>query len=167
MLLIKCEISLDLTSSEKYVISSAVGITKFKITNTKFYVSVVNLSTEDNVKLLKQLESGFKKINITLKFKRFSQNRYLIYLIDPCFQGVNRFFVLTFEYETDPEALIKYHLRTVEIKNYNVIINGRNFFDQPTKNDFKIDDNIRKIKTGQWDDYTTGCLVANKYFKVH
>ena len=71
MLIINCEISLDLTSSEKYVISSAVGITKFKITNTRFYVSVVNLSTEDNVNLLKQLESGFKKINITLKLKRF------------------------------------------------------------------------------------------------
>ena len=42
MLLINCEVSLDLTLSEKYVISSAVGITKFKITNTKFYVSVVN-----------------------------------------------------------------------------------------------------------------------------
>ena len=61
MLLINCEISLALTSSEKYIISSAVGITKFKTTNTKFYVFVVHLSTEDNVKLLKQLESGFKK----------------------------------------------------------------------------------------------------------
>ena len=71
MLLINCEVSLDLTLCEKYVISSAVGITKFKITNTKFYVSVVNLSTEDNVKLLKQLESGFKKINITLNLKHF------------------------------------------------------------------------------------------------
>ena len=71
MLLINCEISLDLTSSEKYVISSAVGITKFKITKTKFYFSFVNLSTEDNVKLLKQLESCFKKINITLNLKHF------------------------------------------------------------------------------------------------
>ena len=69
MLLVNCEICLDLTLSEKYVISSAVWITKFKITNTKVYVSVVNLSTEDNVKLLKQLESGFKKINITLNLK--------------------------------------------------------------------------------------------------
>ena len=71
MLLINCGISLDLTSSEKYVISSAVGITKFKITNIKLYVSVVNLATEYDVKLLKQLESGFKKINITLNLKHF------------------------------------------------------------------------------------------------
>ena len=71
MLLINCEISLDLTSSEKYVITSAVGIPKFKITNTKLYVSVVNLATEDDVKLLKQLQSGSKKINITLNLKHF------------------------------------------------------------------------------------------------
>ena len=71
MLLINCEISLNLTSPEKYIISSAVGITKFKITDTKLYVSVVNLSTEDDVKLLKQLGSGFKKINITLNLKHF------------------------------------------------------------------------------------------------
>ena len=55
----------------------------------------------------------------------------------------------------------------MEIKDYKFIIDGRNFFNQPIKNNFKIDDNIRKIKTGQWDDYTTGCLVENKYFKVH
>ena len=73
MLLINCGISLDLTSSEKYVISSAVGITKFKIANTKFYVSVVNLATEDDVKLLKQLVSGFKKIDITLNLKHFNK----------------------------------------------------------------------------------------------
>ena len=55
----------------------------------------------------------------------------------------------------------------MEIKDYQVIIDGRNFFNQPIKNDFKIDDNIRKTKTDQCDDQTTGCLVENKYFKVH
>ena len=88
-------------------------------------------------------------------------------MIYPGFQGVNRFFVLTFEYETDEEAHTKHYLRTVEIKDYNVIIDGRNLFNQPIKNDFEIDDNIRKIKTDQLDDQTTGCFVENKYFKVH
>ena len=45
------------------------------------------------------------------------------------------------------------------------MINGRNFFDQPIKNDLKTYDNIRKIVTGQGDDYTTGCLLDNPYFK--
>ena len=45
------------------------------------------------------------------------------------------------------------------------MIDGRNFFDQPIKNDLKIYDNIRKIATGQGDDYTIGCLLDYPYFK--
>ena len=56
-------------------------------------------------------------------------------------------------------------LPTVEIKDYNVMINGRNFFDQAIKNDLKTCDNIRKIATGQGDDYTTGCVLDYPYFK--
>ena len=44
------------------------------------------------------------------------------------------------------------YLPTVEMKNYNVIIDARNFFDQPIKNDLKTYDNISKIATGQGDD---------------
>ena len=54
------------------------------------------------------------------------------------------------------ESHNQYHLPTVQIKDYNVIIDGRNFFDQPIKNDLKTYDNIKKIVTGQGDDYTTG-----------
>ena len=53
----------------------------------------------------------------------------------------------------------------MEIKDYNVMIDGRNFFDQPIKNDLKTYDDIRKIATGQGDDYTTGCLLDYPYFK--
>ena len=48
---------------------------------------------------------------------------------------------------------------TVEIKDYNVMINGKNFFDQPVENNLRTYDNIRKNATGQGDDYTTGCLI--------
>ena len=54
---------------------------------------------------------------------------------------------------------------TVEIKDYNVMIDGKNFFDQPVKNDFKISDSVRKITTVQGDDYSTGCLLDYNYFK--
>ena len=57
------------------------------------------------------------------------------------------------------ESHKQYFIPTVEIKDYNVMIDGRNFFDQPIKNDFKTYDNIRKIPTGSGDDYTTGCLL--------
>ena len=51
------------------------------------------------------------------------------------------------------------------MKDYNVLIDGRNFSDQPIKNDLKTYDNIKKIATGQGDDYTTGCLLDYRYFK--
>ena len=53
------------------------------------------------------------------------------------------------------------------MKDYNVMIDGRNFFDQPIKNDFKTYDNIRKAATGQGDDYTVGCLLDHPYFKKY
>ena len=59
------------------------------------------------------------------------------------------------------------NLPTREIKDYNVINDGRSFFDQPIKNDFKTYDNIRKIATGQGNDYTSGCLLDYNNFKVH
>ena len=51
------------------------------------------------------------------------------------------------------------------MKDYNVMIDGQNFFDQTVKNDLRAFDNIPKIATGQGDDYTTGCLLDYHYFK--
>ena len=65
------------------------------------------------------------------------------------------------------EKYTKYYHPTEEIKDYNVIIDRRNFFDQPVKIDFKTNDNIRKIAIGRGDDYTTGCLLDYNYFKNH
>ena len=53
------------------------------------------------------------------------------------------------------------------MKDYNVLIDGRNFSDQPIKNDLKTYDNIKKIATGQGDDYTTECLLDYRYFKKY
>ena len=53
------------------------------------------------------------------------------------------------------------------MKDYNVMIDGRNFFDQPTKNDLKTSDNIRKISTGRGDDFMVGCLLDYPYFKKY
>ena len=57
-----------------------------------------------------------------------------------------------------------YYLPTAEIKDYNVLINGENIFDQPIKNNKVTYENIRKIATGQGDGYTTGCLLDYSYF---
>ena len=97
--------------------------------------------------------------------KTFAQNRYLNHLINPRFQGVNRLFVLSFDNENDRTSHSTYYLTKVGIKDYNVMIDGRNFLDQPINSKTKTYENIRKIATGQGDYYTTGCLLGYYYFK--
>ena len=70
-----------------------------------------------------------------------------------------------FEHENGRESYKQYYLSTVKIKNYNVMTAARNFFDQKIRNNLQTYDNIRKIVTGQSDDYTTGCLLDYPYFK--
>ena len=62
-----------------------------------------------------------------------AQKQYLDYLIDPSFQGLNRLFVLSFKNNTHRTSYNRHFLPTVEIKVYNVITDGKNFFDQPVK----------------------------------
>ena len=103
MPLINCEVNLELTQPRDSVITNSNKAGKFAITETKLYVPVVTLSTQDNAKLIQQLKSGFKRTINWNKYessvKTFAQNRYLNYLINPSFQGVNRLFVLSFENE--------------------------------------------------------------------
>ena len=93
MPIINCEVNLELTWSRDCVITNSNGAGKFKITEKKLYVPDVTLSTQDNAKLLQQLKSGFKKIINWNKYqwsvKKIAQNRYLNYLINPSFEGVN------------------------------------------------------------------------------
>ena len=59
----------------------------------------------------------------------------------------------------------KYFLPRGEIENYIVLIDGRNFYDQPINDIIKQYDEVRKVSTGYGDDYTTGCLLDYAYFK--
>ena len=92
-------------------------------------------------------------------------NEYLDYLIGPSFEGVNRLFVLSFENNAHRTRHREYFLPKVEIKDYKVMIDRQNFFDQPVKYDLRSYDNIQKISTGQGDDYTADCLLDYPYFK--
>ena len=121
MPLINCEISLQLKWSRKCIIVAVNANNQnptFQINDTKLYVPVVTLSTQENIKLLKQLESGFKR---TINWNKYlakttnqAQNRYLDFLIDPSFQGVNRLFVLSFKDDDGRESRKQYYLPTVE-----------------------------------------------------
>ena len=130
------EVNLELTWSRDCVITNSTGEGKFEITETKLYVPVVTLSTQDNAELLQQIKSGFKRTINWNKYessvKTFAQNRYLNYLINPSFQWVNRLFVLSFEDEDGRTSHSTYYLPKVEIKEYiDVMIDGINLFDQP------------------------------------
>ena len=121
---------------------------------------------------LKQLKSGFKRIinqnNNESSPKTYAQIRYLNHLSNPSFQGVNRLFVLSFENEDQRKSHSTYYLPEVEIKDYNVMIDGKSFLDQPINSmAAKTYENIRKATIGQEDDYTTGCLLDYSYFKSH
>ena len=171
MPLINCEVILILTWSSTCVLI-ATGIPNqnatFAITDTKLYAPVVTLSTKENTKFFQQLKSGFKRVINWNKYlskpELLAQNPNLNHLVEPSFQGVNRLFVLAFENDDDRTSDDRYYLPTVKIKDYNIVINGENFFDQPIKNNKITYDNIRKIATGQGDDYTTGCLLDYTYF---
>ena len=107
MPLINCEINLILTLSANCgIVSTNVANQNvtFEITDTKLYVPVVILSTQDNYKPLQQLKSGFKRVNSWNNYLSkpvlLAQNQNLNHLVEPSFQGVNRFFVLAFENDT-------------------------------------------------------------------
>ena len=166
--MINCEVNLILTWSSTCFITNFTGAGTFEITDTKLYVPVVTLSTKENAKLLQQLKSGFKRAINWNKYlsnpELLRQNPNLNYLIEPSFQGINRLFILAFENDTQRTSHSGYYLPNVEIKNYNIVINGENFFDQPIKNKKITYNNIRKIATGYGDDNTTGCLLDYPYF---
>ena len=171
MPLINCEINLILAWSANCVIVStdiANQNVTFAITNTRFYVPVVPLSTQENAKLLQQLKSGFKRAINWNKYlskpELLPQNPNLNHLVEPSFHRV-RLFVLAFENDTQRTSAKRYYLPTVEIKDYNVLINGESFFDQPIKNNKVTYENIRKIAMGQGDDYTAGSLLNYQYIK--
>ena len=141
------------------------------------HVPIVTLSTKDSVNLTKQLSEGFKRSVYwnsyqTKPAKVIEKGKNLYELLNASFQGVRRLFVLAYFVAADAandEAGIKdtrkYFLPRGEIKNYNVLIDGRNFYDQPINEIIEQYDEVRKVSTGYGDDYTTGCLLDYAYFK--
>ena len=183
MPLINCEISLNLNWSENCVVTSkatrdadpdadspVAAINNptnatFKIKNTKLYVPVSTLSAENDNKLSEQLKPGFKR---TIKWNKYrsemsnqTKNNNLNNLIDPAFVNANRLFVLSFENETDRTSFSKYYVPKVEIKDFNVLIDGKQFFEIPIKN--KEEAYEAFIEMSRKNDYTTGNLLDYEF----
>ena len=156
--------------------SSAGNTAKFAITDAKLHALIVTLSTKDSANLTKQLNEGFKGSVYLNSYeakpaKVIRKRKNLYELLNASFQGVKRLFVLAYfiadggNDEAGIKSNKKYFLPRGEIKNYNVLIDGRNFYDQPINDIIKQYDEVRKVSTGYGDDYTTGCLLNYAYFK--
>ena len=195
MLLINCKIHLELNWNNNCVMYGAdtyaggdnandIEIT-FKIINTKLHVPIVILSNKDSVK---QLNEGFKRsvywneYKSKIETKNLDNDNITRFLLDTSFKRINRLFVLAFNKTTESvagnpinntanrvqrDSHRKCFFPRVDITNYNVLIDGRNFYDQPINVQIKKDDETRKIATEQGDDYTTKCLLDYHNFKNH
>ena len=111
---------------------------KFIVIDCKLYLPVVTLLTEYQNYLYKDLKTG---ISIDFKWNKYrsqminqTATNNLNFLIDPTFNNVNRLFVLAFANKEDRRSFSKYYTPTVEIKDYNVIIDGERFYEIPIKN---------------------------------
>ena len=121
----------------------------FKITDTKLYVPVVNLSLENDNKLLEQLLHNKYRSGMSKQ----TENKNLNHLIDQKFTKVNRLFVYSFKNEDDRISFSKYYTSNVKIKGFNVLIDGKGFFDTPIK--YKAEAFEAIIEVSRNNDYTT------------
>ena len=134
------------------------------------YVLVVTLSAENDNKLLEQLKAGFKR---TIKWNKYrsemsnqTKNNNLNYLIDLIlFTNINRLFVLSFKNEDGRTCFSKYYIPKVEIKDFNVLIDGKPFFEIRVKNNEEAYEAI--LEMSKSNDYTTSNLLGYEYFKDH
>ena len=133
-----------------------------KSIDAKLYVPVVTLSAEDNVKLVKQLNEGFKRpvywnknkvIDIkVVETATANAEKYIREFIDLSYQVVKRLFVLAYDNTASDDYFKIYFLPRVNIENYNIETDGRNFYDQPINDSIKQYDEVRKVSTGEGDD---------------
>ena len=139
------------------------------INDCKLYVPPVNLSKDDEIKLLANLKSGFKREIIWNKYRSQmtteAVNNNLNILIDPTFTNVNRLFVLAYQNADDRQSYSQFYLPIVMVKDYNVIIDKLAFFDLPIKTEEEAHEKILDISRN--NEYTTGNLLDYDYFKKY
>ena len=116
---------------------------------------------------MEQIQGNWNEV---VKIAAANAEKDITELLDSSYQGVKRLFVLAYDNKTDDnkvsiDSYKKYFLPRVKIENYNIEIDGRNFYDQPINDLIKQYDEVRKVSTGQGDDYTTGCLLDFAYFE--
>ena len=156
MPLINCKIELKLKSTNNCILSTAGADNGnanssnfiFTIKNTKLYVHVVTWSARENKKLSKPLSKGFERSVYWNKHKTKSENKKMTneyrYFLESNF-------VLVYSNQDDNSKRFKAkrYLPKRIINNYNVTMNGKNFYDQTIDSHIKQYEEIRKLTTGR------------------
>ena len=175
MRLNNCKIRLNLTWKKECVLSNQDGAAVFIINDTILYVPVVTLSKEDK-DFIEQQNKGFQRSIYWNEYKTKEINEdadanvFKYINLDPSFQGVNKFFVMAYNRANDQptrNGKQKYYLPRIDLKKYNVIIDGRNFYDNAIENDIEKYRELKKVMIGKGEDYTTGSLLDFNYFDKH
>ena len=139
------------------------------INDCTLYVPVVTLSKDDEIKLLTNLKSGFKREIIWNKYRSQMTteaiNNNLNILVDPTFTNVNRLFVLSYQTAGDRQSYSQFYLPKVMVKDYNFIFDKLAFFDLPIKTEEQAYEKIIDISRN--NEYTTGNLLHYDYFKKY
>ena len=176
MPLINCKIKLNLTWKKECVLSTGADDAAFITNDTKLYVPVVTLSKEDNKDYIEQQYKGFQRSIYWNEYKTKEINEdadanvFKYINLDPSFQGVNKLFVMVYnrvDGQPTRNGQRKYYLPRISLNKYNVIIDGRNFYDNPIESDIEKYRELKKVMIGKGEDYTTGSLLDYNYFDKH
>ena len=178
MPLINCKIKLNLTWKKECALSTDIGNAVFIINDTKLYVPVATLSKEDNKDFIEQQNKGSQRSIYWNEYKTKEQtenadaNVFKYINLDPSFQGVNRLFVMAYNNTENANQPTKngqqnYYLPRIDLKIYNVIIDGKKFYDNPIESDIGKYRELKKVMIGKGEYYTTGSLLDYDYFNKH
>ena len=178
--LIKIKLYMELNWTKYSVLCSVNQNSIFQITKGELYIPVVTLNTEKNNKLSELLSEGFERTVIWNEYKSkiegvtipANENNFKRTNLDTPFQCVSRLLVAAYKTgdkrrNTNHEhSRRRYYLPRAEIKDYNVLIDGRNFYDQNVNSSTARYNELLKMTTGRSEDYSTECLLDYDYYYI-
>ena len=176
--LINTKLYMELNWTEYSVLCNQNQNSIFQVTKGELYIPVVTLNTENNNKLSELLSKGFERTVVWNEYKSKiervtipqNDNMFRRTTLDTSFQGVSKLFAAA--YETDDierngnteDSRRRYYLPRAEIKDYNILIVGRNFYDQNVNSSIVRYNELLKMTTGRSEDYSTGHLLDYDYY---
>ena len=175
--LINTKLYMELNWTKYSVLCNQNQNSIFQITKCELYIPIVTLNTENNNNLSKLLSKGFERTVVLNEYKSkiervtIPQNDDMFRrtTLDVSFQGVSKLFAAAYETgniqrnANTEESRKKYYLPRAEIKEYNVLIDGRNFYDKNVNSSIVRYNELLKMTAGRSEDYSTGCLLDYDY----